>query len=265
MRALVVVAAYNQLPHLRRALRGYLRQTTNDFALIVADDGSRDGSLEYLDEIASAFATKGIPFQYVTQGDEGFRKTRILNEAIRQAPKDAPLIIFSDGDCVPPAHFVERHVGVHEPLSLHVAGAVRLSQEQSEALTEYDIDSGAYEHLDDPESRRKMRKKARQSKWGTRVRRRNRPKILGLNMAIDRALFEALNGFDERFQSWGIGEDTDLRDRAMRHRPRPRVKVLYTLNDVFHLWHPVTKGRRSEGKPYYETKRPVRCEMGLVQ
>ena len=84
-------------------------------------------------------------------------------------------------------------------------------------------------------------------------------------MAIDQALFESLNGFDERFETWGIGEDTDLRDRAMRHRPRPRVKVLYTLNDVFHLWHPINKGRRAEGKPYYETKRPLRCEMGLVK
>jgi hypothetical protein len=112
---------------------------------------------------------------------------------------------------------------------------------------------------------RDLRKKARQSRWGTRVRRRHRPKVLGLNMAIDRELFVALNGFDERFESWGIGEDTDLRDRAMRSRPRPRVRVLYTLNDVFHLWHPITRGRRSEGKPYYETSRPVRCERGLVQ
>ena len=36
-----------------------------------------------------------------------------------------------------------------------------------------------------------------------------------LNFAMDRGLFEALNGFDERFVGWGY-EDSDLRDRAMR-------------------------------------------------
>ena len=34
----MIVAAYNQLPHLRLALRGYLRQTVPTFRLTVADD-----------------------------------------------------------------------------------------------------------------------------------------------------------------------------------------------------------------------------------
>ena len=82
--------------------------------------------------------------------------------------------------------------------------------------------------------------------------------VKALNMAIDRALFEALNGFDERFESWGVGEDSDLRDRAMRLRPRPRVKVLYGVNDVFHLWHP-RSGRRDQSQIYYS------AELGIGQ
>jgi GT2 family glycosyltransferase len=263
-RALVVVATYEQLPHLRRALRGYLRQTWGDFALAVADDGSGPDTAAYLEEIAPAFMERGIPFQHVRQADEGFRKCRILNEAVREGPS-APLLVFSDGDCIPPARFVQRHLEAHESLSFHVGGAWRLTQAQTEALTEAAVDAGAYETLRPDASRKDLRKKRRQSLWGTLIRRRHRPKVLGLNMAIDRALFEALNGFDERFESWGLGEDTDLRDRAMRHRPRPRVKVLYGKNDVFHLWHPVGPGRRSEGLPYYRTKRPVRCERGLAK
>jgi GT2 family glycosyltransferase len=262
-RALVVVAAYNQLALLRLSLRGYLRQTNRDFALVVADDGSTDGTAAWLAEVQPRFEAQGIPFLHVHQEDAGFRKCRILNDAVRRGPA-AGLLVFSDGDCIPPADFVAQHLAAHEPRSLHVAGAWRLTREQTEAISEADVDVGRFETLRTAESEKDIRKKARQSRWGTLLRRRHRPKILGLNMAIDRALFEELNGFDECFESWGLGEDTDLRDRAMRTRPRPRVKVLYGVNDVYHLWHPVHPGGRAGSMPYYRQARPVRCEHGLT-
>ena len=82
-------------------------------------------------------------------------------------------------------------------------------------------------------------------------------------MAWSRDLLEALNGFDERFTTWGLGEDSDLRDRAMRLRPRPHVAVMYGVNDVVHLWHPPAPGGRAASRAYYETSRPIRCELGL--
>ena len=260
--ALVVLCVYNQLPFLRRVLPGYLRQSTSDFHLTIADDGSSDGTDAFVDACRADFEARGIGLSHVWQADEGFRKTRILNEAVRQSPS-APLLIFSDGDCVPPPRFVERHLAVHEPMSFHVAGAYRLDAETSDALTLEAVEAGTFEGCGLPENDRELRKKRRQSIWGTKIGRRNRPKILGLNMAYDRELFLALNGFDERFQSWGIGEDTDMRDRAMRLRPKPRVKVLYTENDVYHLWHPVGTNQRAESERYYKTDRPVRCEHGL--
>jgi GT2 family glycosyltransferase len=264
-RALVVVTTYNQLPLLRRALRGNLRQSTDDFHLTVADDGSRPDTRAFLEELAPAFAARGIGFQHVWQEDRGFRRARVLNEGVRRSPA-APLLVFSDGDCIPPARFVERHLGAHEPRSFHVAGAWRLSQEESDGLGEADVDRGAFEALRPRESLRVLRRKRRQSLWGTRVGRRHRPKILGLNVGVDRALFEEVNGFDERFVHWGL-EDSDLRDRLMRLRPKPRVKVLYARNDVWHLWHPTYGGGgdgRAQSRVYYRLARPVRCELGLV-
>ena len=41
----VVLATYNQRRFLGRTLRGYLRQTTGDFHLTLADDGSSDGTV----------------------------------------------------------------------------------------------------------------------------------------------------------------------------------------------------------------------------
>lgn len=262
--ARVIVATYNQVDLLRKALRGYLRQTATDFALTIADDGSSDGTRAFLDEIRPAFEAQGIPLDHVWQPDEGFRKTRILNEAVRRSAAE-PLLVFSDGDCIPPAAFVTKHLAAHEPWSFHVGGCYRLDREASEALTAAAIDAGRYETLGTAAHRRDLAKRRRKSFWGVLLRRRNRPKILGLNFALDRRLFESLNGFDERFASWGIGEDSDLRDRAMRHRPRPRVKNLYLENDVFHLWHPVgAGGGRKAQWAYYKSPRPIRCEQGLV-
>lgn len=256
-----MLATYNQVPYLRRALRGYLRQTVTDFHLTVADDGSREDTRALLEAMAPEFAARGIGFQHVWHEDDGFRKCRILNEAVRQSPA-APLLIFSDGDCVPPAHFVARHLAVHAPMSFHVAGAYRLTREQSEAIDEAVVAAGAYEGLGSPANERELAKRRRKSIWGTRLRRRNRPKILGLNFAMDRGLFEALNGFDEAFADWGVGEDSDMRDRAMRLRPRPRVQVLYGTNDVYHLWHPVSKDL-SRSRARRQLARPIRCEQGL--
>lgn len=262
-RARIIVTAYNQLPYLRRTLRGWLRQTVRNFTVVVADDGSTDGTAEFLAEFSPELEARGIGFEHVWQPDEGFRKNRILNEAVRRT-RDEQLLVFTDGDCIAPARFVERQLAAHEPRSFHVGGAYRLSREVSEGLTEADVDSGRFESLGTPEQLRDLRKRARKSHIGTWLRRRNRPKILGLNMAFDRALFEALNGLDERFESWGVGEDSDLRDRAMRSSPRPRVKVFYTTNDVFHLWHRLGTGRR-EKSGYFREQRPVRCEMGLIR
>jgi glycosyltransferase involved in cell wall biosynthesis len=259
--ARVIVTTYEQPQHLRRALRGYLRQTLRDFSLVVADDGSGPETRSVLQEFAAEAASRGIPFEHCWQEDEGFRRARVQNEAARRG-RGEDLLIFTDGDCIPPAHFVERHLTVHEPLSFQVAGAVRLTREVSESITEADVDSGRFESLMTPADRRALARRARKSRWGMLLRRKHRPKVLGLNLAVDRRLFEALNGFDEAFVGWGL-EDSDLRDRAMRHRPRPRVKILYDGNDVFHLWHRRTGRSRSTNRAYYETPRPVRCELGL--
>ena len=262
--ARIIVATYNQLPLLRRALRGYLRQTSGDFSLVVADDGSSDGTDAWLAEVFAPMAARhAIPFEHVHHEDRGFRKTRILNEAVRRAQGEA-LYVFSDGDCIPPAHFVAEHIEATGARTLAVGGAIRLTQSASEGLGEEAIDTGRYEALGSAADHRDLRRRRRKSTLGMWLRRKNRPKILGLNMGFSRDLFEALNGFDERFQSWGVGEDSDMRDRAMRMRPRPRVSLLYGRCDVFHLWHPRSAGSIATSRAYQATSRPVRCVDGLV-
>lgn len=261
-RALVVVGTYNQ-PSLALALRGWLRQSERDFELAVADDGSAPAYVQVVqDFIAGPARAAGVRVHHVWHEDRGFRKTRIVNEALRRVPGPR-LVIFTDGDCVPPARFVERHLAAHAPRSFHVAGCVRWSPEVSARLGPAQVDDGSFEGWHDAAYARDARWRALKSRWGTFWHLRRRPKILGLNFAVDRVLLEEANGMDERFEGWGL-EDDDLRDRLMRLRPRPRVRVLYGENDVFHLWHPiVAKAASSPNLAYYRSPRPARCVFGL--
>ena len=263
--ASVMISAYNNGSALRLSLLGYLRQECKDFNIFIADDGSSPDLAETILPIVDELKSAGIDVDHVWHEDNGFRKNTILNEALRRCP-DSNLLIFTDGDCIPPCTFVGTHIHHHCPRSFHVAGAYRLSETATIALDEEMIRSGIFESLREQDQIRDLRRRHRKSKWGTLFRRRHRPKILGLNMAFDRSLFEEINGFDERFIGWGLGEDSDLRDRVMRLRQRPIVRNLYTVNDVFHQWPPVPppKPRRElETWEYYCQKRPIRCAEGL--
>ena len=168
----VIITAYNNLPLLRMALRGYLRQTTQDFTLVIADDGSTPEIKNWLDSFARETSAQGIELEHVWHEDLGFRRSMILNEAVRQA-SDESLLIFSDGDCIPPADFVEKHNRAHVPESFHVGGAYRLDQAISEELTEKDIDSGAFESLGSEVHRKDLSRRRFKSRWGTFLRLKN--------------------------------------------------------------------------------------------
>jgi glycosyltransferase involved in cell wall biosynthesis len=256
----VVVTTFDRPHHLERALAGWLRQRSTAFALTVADDGSGPATAEVI-----ARAARGAPFPiaHVRQDHDGFRKARIANEAVRRAEGE-PLLVFADGDCVPPATLVERYVAVATPRVFAVAGVHMLARDVTEALTVDDVARGAHEALATRGSRWEMTRRAWKSRIDLLRRRPRRPKAYGGNLAVGLALFRHVNGFDERFVGWGH-EDNDLRDRIMATRPRPDVRILWGRNDAFHLWHPPAADRDAgRNDAYYRTPgRPIRCLAGL--
>src|SRR5262245_28915572 len=138
-RARVIVSTYERLPLLRLALRGFLHQTTTDFALTVADDGSGPETAAFVADFAREAP---FPVLHVRHEHDGFRKARITNEAVRRAEAE-PLIVMTDGDCIPPPRFVERHVAAHGERTFAVGGAYKLDRETSERLTPADVDDPA--------------------------------------------------------------------------------------------------------------------------
>jgi GT2 family glycosyltransferase len=91
--------------------------------------------------------------------------------------------------------------------------------------------------------------------------------IIGCNMGFWREDLVAVNGFDEAYTGWGIGEDSDIGAR-LYNLGRPR-KFVYGWAVVYHLNHPqlpkahVPESKRSLAETIASGK--ISCERGLNQ
>ena len=86
----------------------FTRGEQSSVQVIIADDGSNP-TLEETRKISQVNIFKYI---FLTHEDKGFRKCKILNEAIRRTTSD--YILFLDGDCLPHTHFVKDHIAMAE-------------------------------------------------------------------------------------------------------------------------------------------------------
>ena len=108
--ASVVIACYDDADIVERNLAAFASQSYRNFEVILADDGSPEDYAPLLQRWAEHFP---YPLQHVRHRDQGFRKTRILNRAVRVSRFDR--LIFVDMDCLPQRDFVRNHLRYLEP------------------------------------------------------------------------------------------------------------------------------------------------------
>lgn len=142
MRLSVIVSTYNQPAKLELALWGYAAQSRRDFEVVVADDGSGPETAALVDRMRAA---TGLDLVHVWHEDRGFRKTEILNRAILAAAGD--YLIFSDGDCIPRADFVDVHARFAAPDRYLSGGYLKLPAAPSAAIGPDDVRAGRHADL----------------------------------------------------------------------------------------------------------------------
>jgi hypothetical protein len=118
-------------------------------------------------------------------------------------------------------------------------------------VTPDEVTSGRFARFVTPGVRASMWLWHLKNLWYLAVGDRRRPKIQGLNFSIDRAAFEAVNGFDLRYEN-NARQDSDLRNRLRLGRGPARC--IWHTCIVVHLWHPTHRGRHAwtEADAYYE-------------
>lgn len=255
-RVSLIISTYNRLETLVQVLEGVARQSVAPHEVLIADDGSLPPTRA---KVESWARQQPFPVRHVWHPDDGFRKTIILNQAVAEATGD--YLVFTDGDCVPHRRFIEDHGALAE------AGfwvqARRCFVREKWVST--------FPAARPPILRWMLMGRITGIAKGIRlpwplVRRDTAQRgIIGCNLATWRADVEAVNGFDEEYSGWGIGEDSDLGTR-LYHLGRRR-KLVHAQAIVFHLDHPpAPRGHVTESLARLnETIRSgrIRCGRGL--
>jgi len=235
--ATLIISVYRDVLKLKTVLYGISRQSIKNFEVIVSEDGESTEMAAFLEP----YLGSNPALKHLTQADEGFRKTRALNRAIRASRSN--YLIFIDGDCVPHPYFVENHITQSEPESICVGRRIELGPRYSELLINTPkslskftttwsyllripaimLDSGK-----NPES-------GIYAPWAHRFSERKQIGILGCNFSCSKSALLKINGFNEDYESVGIGEDSDIDWRFTRAGfENKNVKFLTPL---FHLHH----------------------------
>jgi glycosyltransferase involved in cell wall biosynthesis len=132
----VIISTYNNPQWLEKTLWGYLNQTCPDFELIIADDGSGMDTKKLIEQYKKNY----FPLlKHVWHEDNGFRKTRILNQAVLAAASE--YLIFADQDCVPRNDFIETHIRYAQKGYILSGGCFRLPMPVSLGIEKEDVDS----------------------------------------------------------------------------------------------------------------------------
>jgi glycosyltransferase involved in cell wall biosynthesis len=232
----VIVTTYNRPDALGACLRALGRQTTKNFEIVVADDGSGATTRDVIE----AWKPKlGVPLAHVWQEDRGFRLAEIRNRAVAGSSGD--YLVFLDGDCIAPPGFIAAHRALAEPGYFVGGNRVLLSRALTEDILANDLEPENWGFAN----------------WAVRRARGDINRLLPLislplgplrkwlaaewegvrggNFAFHRADLERVDGFETSFTGWGL-EDSDIVIRMIRAGVRRKDGRFAT--GVLHLWHP---------------------------
>lgn len=266
--ASLIISVYNNEERLKLVFAGLSRQTYKNYEVLIADDGSGNKMREFIDQFQESAI---FPIKHIWQDDIGFRKNRILNEAIKIATTD--YLIFIDGDCIPHKNFIQAHVKERELNTVLCGSRVMLSDRMSTNITLETVSAGKLEGLNFNLLFDALTGKASRledgiyipSGFNRKFRNNRKVNILGSNYSIEKSLIEKINGFDEDYIGPGLGEDSDIQFRLKMLGARFKSVRNYAI--LYHLYHPKT-AENSENMLRFEKKKKLQkmfCTNGLIK
>jgi len=232
----VLLATYNWPQALKLCLESLNQQTDQNFEIIIADDGSKEDTKALIEALRPA---SKVSITHLWQEDLGFRKTRILNQAIAAAKGN--YLVFLDGDCIVQADFIAKHRELAQPGFLVTGSRVLLNEALTKSLLfwphwdtkrfltsllSYRLSGGINKYLP-------IKIKLGDGSW-RHYRKFVWRRIKGCNMACWKADALAIQGFDESMTGWGH-EDADFIFRLQQNGIIRKSGAWAT--EVFHLFH----------------------------
>ncbi|HCY74562.1 MAG: glycosyltransferase [Ignavibacterium sp.] len=252
----VIAAFYNNIKYLKFVLAGFERQTEKVFELIIADDGSEEDVVKEIESIASDYSFR---IKYIWHPDKGFRKNKILNQAVLASESD--YLIFIDADCVPHYKFVEEHLNEKENDKVLTGRRVNLSQKLTNLLSEENIKEGFLESnnllmIEDAlfgKSNYVEKGFYFENKFLRNIFNKKQRGLLGCNFSLNKKDIMKINGFDERYLAPSIGEDSDVQFRL--ELIGVKVKSVNHIAVQYHLYHKLQERLKKNLDLFEEVKK----------
>ena len=225
--ASLIIATYNWKEALALVLATVRSQTMLPGEVLIADDGSREDTRELIAREAAAFP---VPLRHCWQEDRGFRKGRILNEAMAQAA--GAYLIAVDGDMLLHRDFVRSHARFARR-GWYIQGSRMMLGERATART-----LAAGRLAAGPLSRDvRNRVNGIHAPFLSVLSRGEQGPIFrtrGCNISFWRDDIVRVNGYNEDMEGWGR-EDTELVARLMNSGVRRRNLKFAAVS--YHLHH----------------------------
>lgn len=239
-KASIILSSYNNLSALELSIESLKHQTEKDFEIIIADDGSTDGTVEYLKQ-------EGI--KYFSRPNEGYRLAYIWNRGAELAIGDR--FIFGNSDIISHPKRIEEHLKFKDNLVAGIYPSILIDDVPAITKDKIRHNFSSIESVS-TEDRRK------DYIFGEKMPKLNNGKkippryMYGGNWSCPASIFKKLGGLDEGFKGWG-GEDFDF---ARRAQLEGHDVILNTDCIGYHLDHETVNRdkTRSIGKGYFEKK-----------
>lgn len=130
----VIISTYNSPDWLQKVLWSFDQQIFTNFEVVIADDGSGESTKQLIETMRDQVS---YAIQHIWHEDDGFQKTIILNKAI--VASKGGYLVFTDGDCVARADFLQVHVDRRASGYFLSGGYFKLPMTLSEQISEDDI------------------------------------------------------------------------------------------------------------------------------
>jgi GT2 family glycosyltransferase len=224
----LIISFYKRLDFLELILLSLDKQSFRHFEIIIAEDDNNPMTVEFLSRVRSLHEYNIL---HVFHEDKGFRKTRILNMAVKSA--NGGKIVFIDGDCIPHRHFLKEYDKAITDAVFCYGRRVFLSKKHTDIL----LDKMSVKKVNTFMAfiyGGKSTGAGLYMPFKKNIDKQHR-RILGCNWGILKKNILAVNGFDEDYNRAGVGEDFDIDWRLKK--VGMKVRSMKGKAIIFHLFH----------------------------
>lgn len=227
MKVSLIISTYNKPAYLKQVLESILKLNDYPDEVIIADDGSTNDTTHLIEKYHSVFP---VPLIHVWQEDLGFRLSRSRNNGLIRSSGD--YLIFIDDDLILHPKFIQDHRKYAKKGCFYCGSRVRLGKIKTVAIMNYHRNIISFWETDIMSRLNAIRIPFLHTliKGPEYTYKRLR----GCHMALWKEDLIKINGFDERYTSWGR-EDSDIAMRMM-HAGVKRINLKWAAV-CYHLYH----------------------------